>query len=81
MESITKKDLEKLKEEMTQQLISNATRQEKWVKTNRAREILGCSRGKIQSLRDKGILKYNKVGGTYYYYIDSVLRMTQDEPV
>ncbi len=78
MENVTKEELKEFKKNVIQEILNiikyNPSLQEKWVKTDRAREILGCSRGKIQSLRAKGVLQYTKIGGTYYYSIESVLK-------
>ncbi len=46
---------------------------EKWVKSNRARDILGCSPGTLQNLRQNGTLEFSKVGGTLYYSMESIL--------
>lgn len=38
-----------------------------WLKGAEVRQILKISAGTLQSLRIKGMLKFTKVGGTYYY--------------
>ena len=60
-------------------VVSEFSQHGKWVKTDQAREILGCSRGKIQSLREKRMLEHKKIGGTYYYSMDSLLNKPRHE--
>jgi hypothetical protein len=81
MSFVTKEDLQQWEKDVLQKVFDiirvNNTDQEDWVKTNQAMKILGCSRGKIYSLREKGILKYKKLGGTYYYDMSSILDSIQ----
>jgi len=81
MNFVTKEELQQWEKDVVQRIIdlirSNHSDQENWVKTEEARQILGCSRGKIYSLREKGILKHRKLGGTYYYDMGSILKTIQ----
>lgn len=44
----------------------------KWVKSARVKALLGVSHGKLQSMRDTGIISYTKIGGTLYYNMDDI---------
>jgi len=72
----TREDLELWKNELVQEvkdLIKGEIPQpKKWVKSNEAREMLGCSPGTLQNLRQNGTLEFSKVGGTLYYSMDSI---------
>ena len=77
MNLATREDLELWKNELVQEvknLIKGEIPQpEKWVKSGRAREILNCSPGTLQNLRQNGTLEFSKVGGTLYYSMESIL--------
>ena len=72
-------DLQQMKAEIIDELgklIQNkdTLKPEKWVKSKRAREILNCSPGTLQNLRQNGTLEFSKVGGTLYYSKESILK-------
>jgi hypothetical protein len=48
-------------------------------KTKQVRKILGCSTGKLQSLRISGKLRSRKVGGTIYYMREDVQKLFDGE--
>jgi hypothetical protein len=82
VEIVTKEDLQHfritllndLKEVIVQNVKSNSDIQEGY-KTKQVRKILGCSNGKLQSLRIAGKLRSKKVGGTVYYNRDDVQKL------
>ena len=51
---------------------------EKWVKSGRAKEILNCSPGTLQNLRQNGTLEFSKVGGTLYYSMESIMKTLEE---
>lgn len=68
---LTKKDLEDFKQELFALLEpmkkGQAINQQKWLKSQDVRRILGISHGKLQGLRDDGTIPYHKLGGIIYY--------------
>jgi hypothetical protein len=78
MNLATREDLEQWKNELIQEVSNlikdHSPQQKKWVKSKRAREILNCSPGTLQNLRQNGTLEFSKVGGTLYYSMDSILK-------
>ena len=78
MELATREDLMQWKNEVLQEVSNlikgNIPQPEKWVKSQRAREILACSPGTLQNLRQNGTLEFSKIGGTLYYSMESITR-------
>lgn len=38
-----------------------------WMKSAEAKRVLKCSDATLKNYRDKGLVKWKQVGGTYYY--------------
>jgi hypothetical protein len=78
MELATREDLMQWKNEVLQEVSDlikgNIPQPEKWVKSQRAREILACSPGTLQNLRQNGTLEFSKIGGTLYYSMESITK-------
>ena len=82
MEVATLQDLERFKNEILSAIAESkkTTQQkaEKWVKAKRAREILKCSAGTLQNLRQSNSgLKFTRVGGTIYYDVESIYKLLE----
>lgn len=73
---ITKQDLDELKTDILHAVAALANnqhqQQKKWVRSKEARTILSISASSLQTLRIRGQLRPNKVGGIYYYSIDEL---------
>ena len=72
LDLITKEDLDAFKKELFEKLdklnINNEQYQEKkWLRSSEVRKLLKISAGTLQNLRIKGVLKYEKLGGIFYY--------------
>lgn len=80
---ITKEDLQLFKTELITEIktiISNQTpQQKKWLKSWEVREMLGISRGTLQSMRDNGTLQATPVGGLMFYDYDDIARLMQNK--
>lgn len=78
MEIATLQDLQTMKAEILDEIRSlkksNPENPQKWVKSKQAREILGCSPGTLQNLRQNGSIEFSKIGGTLYYSLDSIMK-------
>lgn len=76
MEIATLQDLQTVKAELIEEIrslkISKPNPTTKWVKSKKARDILGCSPGTLQNLRLNGTLTHSKLGGTLYYDMKSI---------
>lgn len=53
------KELEELKQ--------TSTTENRWIKSNDVKELLGISHGKLQDLRDRGLIPFTKLGGVIFY--------------
>ncbi|SOD12258.1 helix-turn-helix domain-containing protein [Pedobacter xixiisoli] len=72
LDLITREDLEAFKKELFEKLekfnINNKSYKEKqWLRSSEVRKLLKISAGTLQNLRIKGVLKYEKLGGIFYY--------------
>ncbi len=86
-ELATKEDMEKLKEELRQEIRElRAQREEgssskkKWLSTREVQEYIDVSTSTLHNLRAKGVLHPGKLGGTLYYEkaeIDSAIKNGQ----
>lgn len=77
IEILTKEELLKFKTELIQEIKqaikSEDVRPKQWLRSSEVRNLLKISSGTLQNLRIKGILRYEKVGGIFYYaYMDIV---------
>jgi len=80
---VTVEDLEMFKMELTsviRQLLldKNAATTKKWLKSSEARKLTGFSPGKLQTIRNSGMLAYTKIGGNIYYDQDDLIRLFND---
>lgn len=54
------KELQKLRD-------STHSSEGRWLKSNDVKELLGISHGKLQDLRDRGLIPFTKLGGVIFY--------------
>jgi len=57
---------------------ANGTPLKKWLKSSEARKLIGVSAGKLQTIRDSGMLSFTKIGGNIYYDQDEIVRLFED---
>ena len=78
MELATLNDLQRMKSEIIEEFKNmfenKIPKPKKWVKSKGARELLKCSPGTLQNLRQTGQIEFTRMGGTLYYNIDSIIR-------
>lgn len=83
LEFITKEDLENFKLELFKELrrpgqkLHKQSEQKEWLKSYEVRKLLSISLGTLQSLRNNGTLKFNKVGGLIYYKYEDVVTLVE----
>ena len=81
----TFEDLEKWKCEIVQEVSDivkgNIPQPKKWVKSIEAKEMLGCSPGTLQNLRQTSKIEWSRVGGTLYYSMESILKTLESNKI
>lgn len=81
MEIATLQDLQQMKAELIEEIRSllkgKSETPPKWVKSKEAREILGCSPGTLQNLRQNRTLEFSRVGGSLYYNLESIMNLLE----
>lgn len=79
---ITLEDLQQFKTELLaelQKLFPNhsANQQKKYLKSYQVREMLGISRGTLQTMRTNGTLVPTLVGGLMFYDYEDIVKLMQ----
>lgn len=76
LQILTKEDLINFKIELLAELKTlikgNEPNQKKWLRSKEVEELLKISSGTLQNYRINGIIKWSKIGSTYYYCLDSL---------
>jgi hypothetical protein len=78
-EIITKEDLQAFKIELLadlRKIVQEVPEKPKeWMKSAELKKLLKVSHGTLQNLRISGQLKFSKIGGTYYYRYNDLLKL------
>ncbi|WP_114941369.1 helix-turn-helix domain-containing protein [Mucilaginibacter endophyticus] len=81
VEIITKEDLQafrlQLLHDINALLNTKKDIQKEWLKGAEVRQLLKVSPGTLQNLRTGGRLSYSKVGGTYYYRHQDIIKLLE----
>ena len=74
IEIITKEDLENFRVALLKDIekLLHSKPSKKWLKSAEVMEMLNISEVKLQTLRDKKIVPFKKLGGTCYYKIEDI---------
>lgn len=79
---ITKEDLQhfrlRLLNDIRDSLNTKKDIQKDWLKGSEVRQLLKGSHGTLQNLRITGRLSYSKVGGTYYYRQQDIMKIFEN---
>lgn len=75
---LTKKDLEDFKQELFA-LLGAQKNQSEWLKNKDVSKLLGISVASVQGLREKGLLVFSKVGGTYLYKREDIDKLLAEK--
>ena len=82
IEILTKEELLKFKTELIQEIKqaikSEDVQTKQWLRSSEVRDLLKISSGTLQNLRIKGILRYEKVGGIFYYAYTDIVQLLGD---
>jgi len=76
--------LDKFKSEILKEVKSLANKgsfEKKWMKSIEVRHLLGVSHGKLQTMRNSGIIKFAKIGGSIYYDRQDIIEMFEQNRV
>ena len=83
VELITKDDLLRFKQdlftELKQFFQGHNPDQKQWLKSYEVREMLGISRGTLQTLRTNGTLNGTRIGGLMFYSYDEISKLMQGQ--
>lgn len=50
-----------------EELRQTSTTENRWLKSSDVKDLLGISHGKLQDLRDRGLIPFTKLGGVIFY--------------
>lgn len=79
IEILTRDELLKFKTELIQEIKqaikSEDVQPKQWLRSSEVRDLLKISSGTLQNLRIKGILRYEKVGGIFYYAYTDIVQL------
>jgi len=80
---VTVEDMENFKLEMVtviRQILTEhiVYKEKKWLKSAAARKLIGVSPGKLQTIRETGMLPFTKIGGNIYYDQDDLFKLFED---
>ncbi len=80
---VTTFDLVEFKEVLLKDLVriiadNYSSTPKKWIKSFEVRKLLGISPGKLQNLRDEGLLPFTKVGGMIFYEYTDIQKMLKE---
>jgi len=81
---VTIADLEAFKSEIIiaiKNLLKNSAGPKKWLKSSEVRKLTGISPGKLQTIRDAGLLAFTKIGGNIYYDPDDVYQLFEENKI
>ncbi len=82
IELVTLADLENLKKEILteiKKLISSpaAEPEKRWLKSKDVQKLLGISAGTLQTLRNRAMIPYSRLGGVIYYNQEEVKKVLE----
>ncbi|MBU3661526.1 MAG: helix-turn-helix domain-containing protein [Flavobacteriales bacterium] len=72
LEFLLDQKLEKFAEKILEIFKAPNFSQRKWLKAAELKKILPLSDYRITEMRARGLLNFQKLGGTYYYAVDSI---------
>ena len=67
---VTIADLDEFKNnilESIRQIVKQNAGPKKWLKSSEVRKMIGISPGKLQAIRESGLLAFTRIGGNIYY--------------
>lgn len=79
---ITPQDLERLKAEIVQEILrvlklKPRPEPKEWLKSYEVKKLLGVSAGKLQNMRDQGIISFTRLGGLLLYSYQDIINLLE----
>lgn len=71
--------LEKYAQKIIDALHGANLSQRKWLKAAELKKMLPLSDYRIAEMRLRGLLNYQKIGGTYYYTVESIKQLINEK--
>ena len=71
--------LEKYYQKIVDALQGANLSQRKWLKAAELKKLLPLSDYRIAEMRQRSLLDYQKIGGTYYYTVDSINKLLNEK--
>ena len=81
---VTVADLEEFKKQILnsiKQIVKQSTGPKKWLKSSEVRKMIGISPGKLQVIRESGLLAFTRIGGNIYYDPDDIFKLFDENKV
>ncbi|WP_113664302.1 helix-turn-helix domain-containing protein [Pedobacter nanyangensis] len=79
IEILTKEELQNFKTELIAEIKlaikADEPTHKQWLRSSEVRKLLKISPGTLQNLRIKGVLKYEKLGGIFYYAHSDIVQL------
>jgi Helix-turn-helix domain len=60
---------------------SKGLKTKKWLKSSEVRKLIGVSPGKLQTIRETGLLSFTKIGGNIYYDQEDIIKLFENNKV
>lgn len=79
LEMLLTEKLEKYYQKIVDALQGANLSQRKWLKAAELKKLLPLSDYRIAEMRTKGLLDFQKIGGTYYYTVDSIRKLLNEK--
>ena len=75
LERLLSEKLEKYYQKIVDAIKGPDLSQRKWIKAADLKKLLPLSDYRIADMRARGLLEFEKIGGTYFYTIDSITKL------
>lgn len=79
LEMLLTEKLEKYYQKIVDALQGANLSQRKWLKAAELKKLLPLSDYRIAEMRTRGLLDFQKIGGTYYYTVDSISKLLNEK--
>lgn len=79
LEMLLTEKLEKYYQKIIDALQGANLSQRKWLKASELKKLLPLSDYRITEMRTRGLLDFQKIGGTYYYTVDSISKLLNEK--
>ena len=79
LEMLLTEKLEKYYQKIIDALQGANLSQRKWLKAAELKKLLPLSDYRIAEMRIRGLLDFQKIGGTYYYTVDSITMLLNEK--